>query len=113
MDHRMPGEFYYGFEPKEPEPIGRCAWCDDDIYNEDHIVEGDIICPACEEYYFSNESIIDFAKQYFGSMPEIIKECRFEDWFPDFAKTIRAWYGDMLVAMIKNDDAVLPNDAVK
>lgn len=106
-------EFYYGFEPKEPDPIGRCVWCGEPIYNEDHIVEGDIICPACDEYYLSNEAIVDFAKHYFGSMPEIIKECRYEDWFPAFGDTIRAWYGDLIVAMIKNDDAVLPNDAVK
>lgn len=108
---RMPGEFYYGFEPKEPEPIGGCAWCHDDIYNDDYIIEGDIICPACFEYWNSDEAIVDFAKRYFGSMPDILKECRYEDWFPAFGDTIRAWYGDMLAAMIKNDDAVPTNDA--
>lgn len=102
--YRMPGENYYGFDPPEdPDPIGACAWCEEDIYNEDHIIDGDIVCPACAEYWDSNAVAVDFIKLFFGSMPKLAEQCRYDDWMEMFAEYMRECEPDKLKMVMKKE----------
>ena len=94
---------YYGWEPEEPDPIGECTWCEEDIYNEDHIIDGDIVCPACVEYWESNAVAVDFIKLFFGSMPEIAEQCRHDDWMEMFAEYMRECEPDKLKMVMKKE----------
>ena len=90
------------YTDKEPAgPIGECAWCDEEIYNEDHIIDGDIVCPACEEYWNSHEIAVDFIKRFFGSMPEIAQECKHDIWMEQFAEYMRECEPDMFKQLLK------------
>jgi hypothetical protein len=98
------GDGYYGWSPPEdPDPIGACAWCGEDIYNEDHVVDGDIICPTCDEYWRSNDIGADFIIKFFGSMPEIAKQCRYDDWMEMFAEYMRECEPGMLKQAAKKE----------
>lgn len=91
--------------PEDPDPIGACAWCEEDIYNEDHIIDGDIVCPACAEYWDSNAIAVDFIKQFFGSMPDLAEQCRHDDWMELFAEYMRECEPDMLKMLMKKEEA--------
>jgi len=100
--HRMPGDNWYGFSPPDdPDPIGYCEWCEEDIWNEDHIIDGDVVCPACAEYWHSNEIAVDFIKRFFGSMPKIAEQCREDPWMEEFAEYMRECEPDMFKQVIK------------
>lgn len=102
--YRMPGENYYGFDPpEEPDPTMWCEWCDEPISNDDTVRNGDAICPACAEYWDSNEIAVDFIKQFFGSMPKIAEQCRNDDWMEMFAEYMRECEPDLLKQVIKNE----------
>ena len=112
--YRMPGENYYGFSPpEEPDPIGSCEWCEEDIWNEDHIIDGDVVCPACWKYWNSHEIAVDFIKRFFGSMPQLAQECKYDEWMEQFAEYMRECEPDMFKQVIKKDDTALPSDAIK
>lgn len=114
VHYRMPGENYYGFSPPEdPDPIGWCEWCENEVYNEDYIVDGDVICPDCWEYWNSNNIAVDFIVKFFGSMPELAKQCREDDWMEFFADYMRECEPDKLKQVVKNEDTALPCDAPK
>lgn len=95
--------------PEDPDPIGYCDWCEEDIYNEDHIVDGDVICPACAEYWDSNEVAVDFIKLYFGSMPELAEQCRHDDWMEMFAEYMRECEPDKLKMVMKKGETPCGN----
>lgn len=90
--------------PEEPDPIGWCEWCENEVYNEDHIVDGDVICPDCAEYWNSNDIAVDFIVKFFGSMPKIAKECKEDDWMSLFAETMRECYSDKLKQVVKKEE---------
>ena len=95
----------YGFSPPDdPDPIGYCEWCDEDIYNEDHIIDGDIVCPACAEYWNSHEIAVDFIKRFFGSMPQLAQECKWDAWMEQFAEYMRECEPGLLKQVLKKDE---------
>ena len=97
--------------PEDPDPIGYCDWCEEDIWNDDYIVDGDIICPACWEYWNSHEIAVDFIKRFYGSMPEIAKRCKHDMWMEAFADYMREAEPEVFKQIIKKDDTALPSDA--
>ena len=100
---RADDEFYYGFEPNEPEPIGICEICGDDVYNEDYIIEGDVVCPMCEMWYHSDEFLINFLMFHPGSTAAFLNEFRGQPWFPGFVESAREYFEEDLIRWIKEE----------
>lgn len=98
-EHRMPGEFYYGFEPPEPVPVGKCAWCGEPVYNMDHIYNYEVICPECEKYAYKGSTALDyiiylFKEKRYGSLESFFKDMKGCDWLESFGESVRTYFSE-------------------
>lgn len=50
------------FVPHEPEPIAQCEWCKGEIYNDNHVYNGDVICPECHKKTTDINEAMDFVR---------------------------------------------------
>jgi len=96
-------EFYYGFTPYEPDPIGSCAVCGDDVYTTECELDGELICHACEQWYESPEFFIEFLMEHPGSMAVFLKDNCCESWFREFEKNGREYFEYDLNRWIKKE----------
>lgn len=67
------------FTQKEPEPIAQCEWCKGEIYNDNHVYNGDVICPECAAFVEKPESVIKFIKAYPALFIEYLTEEIYEN----------------------------------
>ena len=111
--YRMPGENWYGFSPPEPNPIGCCDICGDDVYTDEFELEGRLICPVCDEWYKNSEFFIEFLMNHPGSMATFLKDNCCEGWFEQMEEAGREYFEDDLIKYIKNEDTAPTNDALK
>ena len=100
--NRMPAESYYGYEPPEgPDPRAECAHCGEDVYTDDYMVDGEIVCPVCGEYWNSRDIAMDFARVYPESTIEFLKAAIDCDWFEEFAEDLKEFYRDEMLDFAK------------
>lgn len=52
------------FIPRKTVFVAQCEWCKGDIYNDNHVYNGDVICPQCAAFAEKPESVIKFIKAY-------------------------------------------------
>lgn len=104
---KAPDEFYYGFEPPPgPKPIGTCKWCSRDIYNEDHIFDGDVLCPECEKVAYKGSTAVDFIIDLLksgqvGSVVSFLQDNRLDDWTEGFGEYVRHYFEEEYSKWIK------------
>ena len=51
-------------EPPEPEPVGYCSHCWEEVYTDDYLYEGSLLCDRCHAFANSREAILKFAEAY-------------------------------------------------
>ena len=88
--------------PPEPEPVASCAICGEDCYNEDYIIDGEVVCPACDNYFYSDEIVLDYCTAHKESLMEFISDNICESWFQDFLSHFRKDYHEELTEWIKS-----------
>lgn len=104
---RDPNEFAYGFEPKEPEPIGECAWCGQPIYNEDHVYDCDVICPECEGIAYKGSTAVDYLIHLIdegevGSVKSFLMDNRICEWTEPMGAYVRCYFWEDYDKWVKN-----------
>lgn len=102
---RMPDEFYYGFEPPEPEPVGECFYCGEEVYSDDCTINGELSCMSCRELFDSDKLVMDFAQTYQGSWMWFLREHYDQPWAEQMIQAAREYFYEDLATylQIKNE----------
>lgn len=101
---RMPGEFYYGFEPPEPESF-ECFYCGEETCTDDCTINGETACEACRTLFDSDKFVMDFALMYPGSWHGFLREHDDQPWYEQMIREAREYFYEDLATylQIKNE----------
>ena len=69
-------------------PIATCSICGDECYSDDYLVDGDIVCPACSEYWLSDEMILIYLMQRRDDLDYFLENNTNAPWWEQFKQDL-------------------------
>lgn len=62
-------------EPKEDAPVGYCEHCKCELYNDDYIYDGNLVCKDCYEEAIDLATTMEYIKAYPERFFDYLLEC--------------------------------------